>query len=164
MFFEPTLGYRGGPLGFVKSVSTLGSPNHLNAFVVRTPYVRDATKEISVLEDEALLSNPNGISTYRGRQTVDPSKHYNTQEIREMIGDHYMQVLQDAMINNEGLLRSNADASLRSEHTLYTYFALPNFNIQNAKHILPYDLRIPVDWSSPNIYKKRGGKLVKYFH
>lgn len=41
----------------------------------------------------------------------------------------------------------------RDEHSDYTYFALPNFNIRNAKHIIPYDLRIPRDWSDSNIYR-----------
>lgn len=40
--------------GFVKDASTKDRPNDLNAFIVRTPNVRNATDEISVLNDDAL--------------------------------------------------------------------------------------------------------------
>ena len=30
---------------------------------------------------------------------------------------------------------------------------MPYFNVRNVKHILPYDLRIPINWSDPNIFK-----------
>ena len=42
---------------------------------------------------------------------------------------------------------------LRREHNNYSYYALPNWNLKNAKHILPYDLRIPRNWSDPNIFR-----------
>lgn len=162
LFFEPSLGYRGAPIGFVKDVSTAQNPNHLNAFIVKTPYIRDATKEISVLGDD-LITRGFKESSYKGKQALDFTKDYSEQEIRKIMGDHYTQILKEAEAKQQGLLRSNADSPLREEHTNYTYFALPNFNRFNVKHILPYDLRIPIDWSSHNIYKKKGGKLLRYF-
>ena len=80
---------------------------------------------------------------------------------RLAVGEHYTNVLQDAQKNNQGLLKSSrvgengvtSDNSLREEHAYYSYFALPNFNKQNAKHILPYDLRIPRNWLDPNIFR-----------
>lgn len=162
LFFEPTLGYRGYPIGFVKDLSTVQNPNHLNAFIVKTPYVRDATKEISVLDDDAFVVGFDKAQ-YRGKQALDHTKDYSDSEIRKLMGDHYTQVLEDAETKQQGLLRSDPGSSLREEHTKYTYFVVPNFNRFNVKHILPYDLRIPVDWNSHNIYKKNGGKLIRYF-
>lgn len=163
VFFEPSLGYRGTPIGFVKDSSTAQYPNHLNAFIVKTPYVRDATKEISVLGDDAIIAGFDKAQ-YRGKQILDRTKDYSDSEIRKLMGDHYTQVLKDAEAKQQGLLRSNAGSPLREEHTKYTYFVVPNFNRFNVKHILPYDLRIPVDWSSHNIYRKNGGKLIRYFN
>ena len=162
IFFEPSLGYRGTPIGFVKDLSTAQYPNHLNAFIVKTPYVRDATKEISVLGDDAIIAGFDKAQ-YRGEQILDRTKDYSDSEIRKLMGDHYTQVLKDAEAKQQGLLRSDAGSPLREEHKKYTYFVVPNFNRFNVKHILPYDLRIPVDWSSHNIYRKNGGKLIRYF-
>lgn len=163
VFFEPSLGYRGTPIGFVKDSSTAQYPNHLNAFIVKTPYVRDVTKEISVLGDDAIIAGFDKAQ-YRGEQILDRTKDYSDSEIRKLMGDHYTQVLKDAEAKQQGLLRSDAGSPLREEHTKYTYFVVPNFNRFNVKHILPYDLRIPVDWSSHNIYRKNGGKLIRYFN
>lgn len=49
-------------------------------------------------------------------------------------------------------------AVLRDEHSGYTYYTLPNFNIRNAKHLLGDDLTQPVE-KSWAIYRKQGGKL-----
>ena len=163
VFFEPSLGYRRTPIGFVKDLSTAQYPNHLNAFIVKTPYVRDATKEISVLGDDAIIAEFDKAQ-YRGKQILDQTKDYSDSEIRKLMGDHYTQVLKDAEAKQQGLLRSDAGSPLREEHTKCTYFVVPNFNRFNVKHILPYDLRIPVDWSSHNIYRKNGGKLIRYFN
>lgn len=163
VFFEPSLGHRGTPIGFVKDLSTAQNPNHLNAFIVKTPYVRDATKEISVLDDDAFITGFDKAQ-YKGKQVLDRTKDYSDSEIRKLMGDHYTQVLKDAEAKQQGLLKSDAGSSLREEHTKYTYFAVPNFNRFNVKHILPYDLRIPTDWNSYNIYKKNGGKLIRYFN
>jgi hypothetical protein len=49
---------------------------------------------------------------------------------------HYRTVLDDAVSKNQGLLISNPNSPFRpDEHTLNTYYALPNFNRQNAKHL-----------------------------
>jgi hypothetical protein len=45
------------------------------------------------------------------------------------------------------------------EHTLNTYYALPNFNRQNAKHLFGWDLRKPVQWDVDNIYLEKGGEI-----
>lgn len=41
----------------------------------------------------------------------------------------------------------------RDEHDKYDYLVVPDFNARNVKHILPYDLRIPRNWSDPNIFR-----------
>lgn len=143
--------------------------NDLNAFIVQTPAVRDASREISVLNDEWLIQG-NNFSDYYGPQVEivldkDGFPLLVDKQTGEVVGDglaggnqrkqmaaHYNEVLKRAQENNEGLLKSNAGSKLRDEHTNYTYFALPNFNIRGAKHLLPYDLRIPRDWNNPNIY------------
>lgn len=125
-------------------------------------YGVETNQEISVLGDD-LITRGFKESSYKGKQALNFTKDYSEQEIRKIMGDHYTQILEEAEAKQQGLLRSNADSPLREEHTNYTYFALPNFNRFNAKHILPYDLRIPIDWSSHNIYKKKGGKLLRYF-
>ena len=56
-------------------------------------------------------------------------------------------------MKNQGLLKSNKNSPLRDEHDYYEYYALPNFNHNNIKHLLPYDMRIPRDFSNTNIYK-----------
>lgn len=47
----------------------------------------------------------------------------------------------------------------RDEHENFTYYALPNFNINGAKHILPFDLRLPTQWNSRIVYRKQGGNI-----
>ena len=74
-------------------------------------------------------------------------------ESRQSIAQHYNTVLKDAEQKNQGLLKSNAGSRFREEHERYDYFALPNYNKQGAKHLLPYDMRIPRNLKDPNIYK-----------
>lgn len=167
------LAQRGQYVGFKKAVSTPEHPNDLNVFIVRTPAMRDATREISVLNDDFLVLQPT-FKTNRFKWDTSKERIVDTsgkiddviEDIpnsgqRLAVGEHYTNVLQDAQKNNQGLLKSSrigengvtSDNSLREEHAHYSYFALPNFNKQNAKHILPYDLRIPRNWSDPNIFR-----------
>lgn len=177
MFLHPHPNYklaqRGQYVGFKKAVSTPEHPNDLNAFIVKTPAMRDATREISVLNDDFLVLQPT-FKTNRFKWDTSKERIVDTSgKIDDVIednpnlgqrlavGEHYTNVLQDAQKNNQGLLKSSrvgengvtSDNSLREEHAHYSYFALPNFNKQNAKHILPYDLRIPRNWSDPNIFR-----------
>ena len=120
--------------------------NDINAFIVRTPKVRDSSKEISVLNDDFLVQGGSKVSYY------GPVNDVGTSE-RAKMAKHYREVLNKAQDENQGLLKSNKGSYLRDEHEGYDYFALPNFNIKNAKHLLPYDLRIPRNWNNSNIYK-----------
>ena len=118
--------------------------NDINAFIVRTPNVRNATEEIVTA----------GIDF----NTIPQNK-----KLGENIFNHYRSLIKEAELKNQGLIHSKpvitkskdgfSYGKFRDEHAGYNYFALPNFNIRNAKHILPYDFRIPRDWSNPNIYK-----------
>ena len=114
--------------------------NDINAFVVNSKGVRNSTDEISVLGDDFISKQKDfkGIYYDKSRQSI--AQHYNT-------------VLKDAEQKNQGLLKSNAGARFRDEHEGYDYFALPNYNKQNAKHLLPYDMTIPRNFKDPNIYK-----------
>lgn len=135
---------RRGPIGFTKApaVNSSTGVNDLNAFVVKTGNVRNATDEIAV-GNEILLINGNA-GKYRGAQKLTG---------RQAMADHYNHVLSESKASKQGLLKSDVNAPLRDEHSSHEYFALPNWNKHNAKHILPYDLRIPRNWSDPNIYK-----------
>ena len=169
--------------------------NDINAFVVRTPNMRDATREISVLNDDFLVLNGPKVDYYGPvrRQVLDKDGFpllvdekgtvvgnglAGSSERNAMV-EHYQQVLNKAQAEQQGLLKSNKNSYLRDEHSGYDYFALPNFNIRGAKHLLPYDLRIPRNWNDPNIYKsiipigvttygidtqhnKYGGKLIPH--
>lgn len=114
--------------------------NDINAFVVNSKGLRDATDEISVFFDDALSKKQN-------------FKGVPNDNSRESIAKHYQNVLDDANIKNQGLLKSNKRSQLRDEHDYYDYYALPKFNHNNIKHILPYDMRIPRNLKDPNIYK-----------
>lgn len=118
--------------------------NDINAFVVRTPAVRDASKEISVLNDDWLI---NGGSKVKYHGPLNPTNE------RSAMAEHYDYVLKDAQKKQQGLLKSNPNSPLRDEHDDYTYFAVPNWNKFNVKSLLPYDLRIPRNWSDPNIFR-----------
>ncbi len=173
MFYHPNpferLARRGQDVGFIKAASTPEHPNDLNVFIVRTPGVRDASHELSVLEDNYLIKQPS-LKTERFKwdeskgRIVDAHNEIDnilekTPDVgtKQAIKEHYENVLQDAQNKKQGLLKSNSgythSDNLRDEHSWYSYFVLPDFNKQNAKHILPYDLRIPRDWSDPNIFR-----------
>lgn len=151
--------------------------NDINGFIVRTGDVRDATREIAIDDNYALTSDAFDLhakrpttdeegfivdeSTMRAFDNIEDEKAY----VRRKMAEHYSNLLKDAEANNQGLLRSGYFVDergrrfnpFRGEHTDYNYYALPNFNKQNAKHVLPYDLRVPTDWSDANIYRKEGG-------
>ena len=170
------------PVYKLKRESVRSGANDVNAFVVRTPKVRNATEEIGVIRTSELK---NRDMFPEGRE-----------------GDilYNLNLIDDAKANNQGLLKSEPafeqvnqgsgkfksianTPKYRDEHDTFTYFALPDFNAKNAKHLLPYDLRIPRNWNDPNIYRavipavlttgvatkaaseKRGGKLnyLNYF-
>ena len=118
--------------------------NNINAFIVRTPAVRDASKEISVLNDDWLIKGGSKVN-YHG--PLNPTNERNA------MAEHYNYVLKDAQKKQQGLLKSNPNSPLRDEHDDYTYFAIPNWNKSNVKSLLPYDLRIPRNWSDPNIFR-----------
>ena len=126
--------------------------NDINAFIVRTPKVRNGTEEVVVI---------NGLENIPKEKLLGQTH-----------AEHYRNLIKDMESKREGLLRSDPAfrempiknpisgetitqriPKFRDEHEYYTYFALPNFNIRNAKHLLPYDLRIPRNWNSNNIYK-----------
>lgn len=141
--------------------------NDLNAFVVRTPAVRDATPEISVLNDDWLAQGAQGSTPHMRTKLIydkdgfplyqhpDGTTTFALAGVdnRPGMAEHYRYVLDDAAKKGEGLLRSNKNAPLRDEHSNYTYFALPNFNLRGIKHLLPYDLRIPRNWKDRNFYR-----------
>lgn len=143
--------------------------NDLNAFIVRTPQMRNASNEISVLNDDWMLQGATGShfmsKNYKYNPETGAMKNVKTgeslgeittesaPESRVAIGDHYKELLKEAEQKQQGLLKSEADSPLRYEHSQYSYYALPNFNIGGAKHLLPYDLRIPRDWKDKNIYR-----------
>lgn len=118
--------------------------NNINAFVVRTPAVRDASKEISVLNDDWLIKGGSKVN-YHG--PLNPTNERNA------MAEHYNYILKDAQKKQQGLLKSNPNSPLRDEHDDYTYFAVPDWNKSNVKSLLPYDLRIPRNWSDPNIFR-----------
>ena len=118
--------------------------NNINAFVVRTPAVRDASKEISVLNDDWLIKGGSKVN-YHG--PLNPTNE------RSAMAEHYDYILKDAQKKQQGLLKSNPNSPLRDEHDDYTYLAVPNWNKFNVKSLLPYDLRIPRNWSDPNIFR-----------
>lgn len=138
--------------GFLKAPAeaTTSGVNDMNAFFVNTKSVRDATKEISVANDDFLAMQP----TWKGG-----SVEANANPTRLQMAQHYNAVLNDARVKNQGLMRSSRNNQFRDEHYGADYFALPNFNISGAKHLLPYDLRIPRDFGNPNIYKTVAGGL-----
>lgn len=122
-----------------------GGGNDINPFIIRAKNIRDASDEISVGADIALLKSK-GIDYSLGTRNA-MLKHYRT-------------VLDDAVSKNQGLLISNPNSPFRpDEHAFNMYYALPNFNRQNAKHLFGWDLRRPVQWDVDNIYLEKGGKL-----
>lgn len=162
MYFGPAADSRlGNYVGFVKAPSKYSTTgvNDINAFMVHTPNVRDASKEISVLSDDFLSMQ----NTWRGPKVLN-GEH----PTRQQVAEHIQNVLDDAKLNNQGLLKSSkidpskgitSDNILREEHGIYDYYAVPNFNLPGVKHVLQYDLRLPRIFSSDNIYFKQGGQI-----
>lgn len=178
LLYSTTFGKGNYPITVMKLPSSYmeSGVNDLNAFVVRTPAVRDATPEISVLNDDWLVKGAQGSTPHMNTKLIydkdgfplflqpdgSTSPALGGYDNRQGMAEHYRFVLNDAQKNKQGLIKSNKKAPLRDEHSDYTYFALPNFNIRGAKHILPYDLRIPRDWNDPNIFRftDRFGKEI----
>lgn len=146
--------------------------NEINGFIVRTPAVRDMSYEMQVLEPSApvqyadsfnwltkskpkLTEDKDGFPfiEYKGKQSSGLASGSEQGVVRELYRDQYSQLLKEAEEQNQGLLYSKPNTILRREHNNYPYYALPNWNLKNAKHILPYDLRIPRNWSDPNIFR-----------
>ena len=146
--------------------------NDINAAVVRTKKVRDATPEISVLDDEFLTRGMYGSSPHMRTKYIEDADGFPMYqhpdgtttpalagtENRTGMAEHYRYVLDDARKNNQGLLRSNKNSPIRDEHQQYTYYAIPNFNNHNVKYLLGYDLTYPLE-NSWALYRKQGGKL-----
>jgi hypothetical protein len=120
--------------------------NDLNVFVVRTDAVRDGTQEISVLYDNTLINTP----AYHGKSKLivdedgfpmfkrpDGSTRDALAGSEDRVGmaEHYRHVLDDAKSKKQGLIISTKGSPLRGEHRGYTYYAVPNFNKQNIKHL-----------------------------
>lgn len=146
--------------------------NEINGFVVRTPAVRDMSYEMQVLEPSApvqyadefnwltkskpkLTEDKDGFPfiEYKGEKSSGLASGSEQGVVRGLYRDQYSQLLKEAEEQNQGLLYSKPNTILRREHNNYPYYALPNWNLKNAKHILPYDLRIPRNWSDPNIFR-----------
>jgi hypothetical protein len=85
-------------------------------------------------------------------------------DARKGMSEHYRWLLDDAQQQEQGLLWSRPGSALREEHTSFDYYALPNFNRQNAKHLFGWDLRRPVQWDVDNIYLEKGGKIENPDH
>ena len=148
--------------------------NDINAFVVRSPKVRDATSEISVLSDDFLAQGGSGKNYYGKSRIVYDENGFPEflhsdgtrtpalagNENRLGMAEHYRYVLNDAKAKQQGLLKSNKGSILRDEHSGYDYYALPNFNIRGAKHLLGYDLNYPLE-NSWSLYRKQGGILKR---
>ena len=140
----------------------------INAFVVKTPSTYNMSNQMQVLgQSEALDPRYNfqwltdetprayldkdgfPLVSYKGNEY--PNLYGN--EARPLWADQYRAILDNAQNNNAGLLISEPMSPFRNEHRGYTYAILPNSNIRGAKHILPYDLRIPRNWNDKNIYR-----------
>ena len=166
-----------GPNTYYKLPSSYSESgvNDINAFIVRTPQMRDASREISVLNDDFMIKGGPKVE-YHGpirREVLDKdgfplivdekgnvvADGLAGSSDRQAMAQHYRYVLNDAKNKKQGLLKSSGETDgtpgnyLRDEHDDYTYFALPNFNIQGAKHLLPYDLRKTRNWKDKNIYR-----------
>ena len=124
-----------------------GYTNQLNGFVVRTPHERDITNEVLTNG----MSRPPKVGEefqWRVPHTTDISSASRETRILQNKA-----IVKDAQQKNQGLLRSKAGSPYRDEHDKYDYLVVPDFNARNVKHILPYDLRIPRNWSDPNIFR-----------
>ena len=126
---------------------TDGYTNQLNGFVVRTPHERDITNEVYT---NGMYRTPKAGEEFQWRvpHTTDISSAPRETRILQN-----KTIIKDAQQKNQGLLRSKAGSPYRDEHDKYDYLVVPDFNARNVKHILPYDLRIPRNWSDPNIFR-----------
>lgn len=126
---------------------TDGYTNQLNGFVVRTPHERDITNEVYT---NGMGRRPKVGEEFQWRvpHTTDISSAPKETRILQNKA-----IVKDAQQKNQGLLRSKAGSPYRDEHDRYDYLVVPDFNARNVKHILPYDLRIPRNWSDPNIFR-----------
>lgn len=124
-----------------------GYTNQLNGFVVRTPHERDITNEVYT---NGMYRTPKAGEEFQWRvpHTTDISSAPRETRILQNKA-----IIKDAQQKNQGLLRSKAGSPYRDEHDKYDYLVVPDFNARNVKHILPYDLRIPRNWSDPNIFR-----------
>ena len=151
--------------------------NDLNGFIVNTKAVRNATPEISVLNDDLLVQGFKGTTPHMSTKYIEDATGFPMYlhpdgtttpalagyEPRQGMAEHYRFVLDDAKTKGEGLLKSTKGSILREEHSGYDYYALPNFNINGAKSILPYDLNRPtfpfIDRGL--LYRKHGGIIKR---
>lgn len=124
-----------------------GYTNQLNGFVVRTPHERDITNEVYT-NGMGRIPKVGEEFQWRVPHTTDISS-----ALRETRILQNKAIIKDAQQKNQGLLRSKAGSPYRDEHDKYDYLVVPDFNARNVKHILPYDLRIPRNWSDPNIFR-----------
>lgn len=124
-----------------------GYTNQLNGFVARTPHERDITNEVYT---SGMYRTPKVGEEFQWRvpHTTDISSAPRETRILQNKA-----IIKDAQQKNQGLLRSKAGSPYRDEHDKYDYLVVPDFNARNVKHILPYDLRIPRNWSDPNIFR-----------
>ena len=124
-----------------------GYTNQLNGFVVRTPHERDITNEVYT---NGMYRTPKAREEFQWRvpHTTDISSAPRETRILQNKA-----IIKDAQQKNQGLLRSKAGSPYRDEHDKYDYLVVPDFNVRNVKHILPYDLRIPRNWSDSNIFR-----------
>lgn len=124
-----------------------GYTNQLNGFVVRTPHERDITNEVYT---NGMYRTPKAGEEFQWGvpHTTDISSAPRETRILQNKA-----IIKDAQQKNQGLLRSKAGSPYRDEHDKYDYLVVPDFNARNVKHILPYDLRIPRNWSDPNIFR-----------
>lgn len=102
--------------------------NDLNGFVVRTPKVYDMPDEFNLFGDYASMQKIKNKANKEKSGLLISKPAYKE-------------------INGEKIPMH------RDEHDKFTYIALPDDKLRTAKHILPYDLRIPRDWTDPNIYR-----------
>lgn len=124
-----------------------GYTNQLNGFIVRTPHERDITNEVYT---SGMYRTPKVGEEFQWRvpHTTDISSAPRETRILQNKA-----IIKNAQQKNQGLLRSKAGSPYRDEHDKYDYLVVPDFNARNVKHILPYDLRIPRNWSDPNIFR-----------
>ena len=153
--------------------------NDINAFIVRSPSVRDATTEIPVINESLFIEG--GIpdsKLYNTRFYYDNGQWHDSKgdigsNWQAAIREHFDNLLNKVEKSNQGLLVSHPsyikrwekwakkDAvlpSFRDEHSDYNYYVLPDFNRHNAKHLLGYDLNYPLE-NSWMLYRKQGGKI-----